>query len=291
MKVQLLLGALLPLASAHFTLVYPAARGFDEDVLSTFPCGGQNTVSSNRTEFPLTGAPIQLLMGHTSAKVQVLMALGNDPGSNFEYVLLPTIQEQGPQDFCIGAGALQFPAGLNITAGMNATIQVVTNGDPSGGLYNVSYSPRICLKDPLLTMFPVRRHHIHLHRAVLFRIQLELQEQHGCHRPGPDQRRQRKPVYFGCLHQCCTLGLYLCCCLCCHRHFYRCCCSGHLCFLRSRCHGCAGWYGRSVRWGMEEMHKIGVVSHRDVDSRAYCSLLMLLFLRYYDTYTFRNEPS
>jgi hypothetical protein len=140
MKVQLLLGALLPLVSAHFKLVYPAARGFDEDILGTFPCGGQNTVSSNRTEFPITGAPIQLLMGHTSAKVQVLMALGNDPGSNFNITLLPTFQEQGPQNFCIGAGALQFPAGLNITAGMNATIQVVTNGDPNGGLYNVSYS-------------------------------------------------------------------------------------------------------------------------------------------------------
>jgi hypothetical protein len=139
MKVQLLLGALLPLVSAHFELIYPAARGFDEDNLGQFPCGGQNTVTTNRTEFPITGAPIQLLMGHTSAKVQVLLALGNDPGSNFNITLLPTFQEKGPQNFCIGAGALQFPAGLNITEGMNATIQVVTNGDPSGGLYNVSY--------------------------------------------------------------------------------------------------------------------------------------------------------
>lgn len=136
MKVQLLLGALLPLASAHFKLIYPAARGFDEDNLPQFPCGGQNTVSSNRTQFPITGAPIQLLMGHTAAKVQVLMALGNDPGINYNITLLPTFQEKGPQNFCIGAGALQFPAGLNITDGMNATIQVVTNGDPSGGLYN-----------------------------------------------------------------------------------------------------------------------------------------------------------
>ncbi|KAH0361961.1 hypothetical protein KCU65_g8380, partial [Aureobasidium melanogenum] len=136
MKVQLLLGALLPLASAHFKLIYPAARGFDEDLLVQFPCGGQNTVSSNRTMFPITGAPIQLLMGHTSAKVQVLMALGNDPGINYNITLVPTFQEKGPQNFCMGAGAIQFPAGLNITDGMNATIQVVTNGDPNGGLYN-----------------------------------------------------------------------------------------------------------------------------------------------------------
>jgi hypothetical protein len=137
MKVQLLLGALLPLASAHFKLIYPAARGFDEDLLVQFPCGGQNTVSSNRTQFPITGAPIQLLMGHTEANVQVLMALGNDPGINYDITLVPTFQEQGPENFCMGAGAIQFPAGLNITDGMNATIQVVTNGDPNGGLYNV----------------------------------------------------------------------------------------------------------------------------------------------------------
>ena len=138
MQPQLLLAALLPVVSAHLNLVYPAARGFDEDALGTFPCGGQNTVSSNRTQFPLTGAPIQLLMGHTSSNVQVLMALGNDPGSNFNITLVPTFQEQGPQNFCIGGGAFTLPSSLNITAGTNATIQVVTNGDPSGGLYNVS---------------------------------------------------------------------------------------------------------------------------------------------------------
>lgn len=141
MKIQLLLGALLPLASAHFKLIYPVARGFDEDTLTQFPCGGQNTVSPNRTQWPISGAPIQLLMGHTSAKVQVLMALGNEPGINYNITLLPTLQEKGPDNFCIGAGALQFPEGLNITDGMNATIQVVTNGDPAGGLYNVSFAP------------------------------------------------------------------------------------------------------------------------------------------------------
>ncbi|KAK5018632.1 hypothetical protein BJ546DRAFT_1059195 [Cryomyces antarcticus] len=134
LALPLSLFALLPLASAHFNLVYPAARGFNEDTIGTFPCGGQNTVSSNRTQWPLTGAPIQLNMGHTQSMVQVLLALGNDPGTNFNIVLVPTFQEQGPQNFCMGDVVL--PSGLNVTAGMNATIQVVTNGDPSGGLYN-----------------------------------------------------------------------------------------------------------------------------------------------------------
>jgi len=137
-STTLLLATLLPLVSAHFKLIYPAARGFDEDILGTFPCGGQNTVSSNRTMFPIDGAPIQLLMGHTQSHIEVLIAFGNDPGSNFNTVLVPTFTETGPQNFCLGAGALQFPSGMNITEGMNATIQVITNGDPSGGLYNVS---------------------------------------------------------------------------------------------------------------------------------------------------------
>ncbi|TKA64753.1 hypothetical protein B0A49_12552 [Cryomyces minteri] len=137
LTLPLSLFALLPLASAHFNLVYPAARGFNEDTLGTFPCGGQNTVSSNRTQWPMTGAPIQLNIGHTQSRVQVLLALGNDPGSNFNIVLVPTFQEQGPQNFCMGDVVL--PPGLNVTAGMNATIQVVTNGDPSGGLYNPSH--------------------------------------------------------------------------------------------------------------------------------------------------------
>lgn len=101
MHATLLLSAFLPLVAAHFKLLYPVARGFDEDILGTFPCGGQNTVSSNRTSWPISGAPIQLEMGHTSAKVQVLMALGNDPGSNFNITLAPTFQETGPDMFCI----------------------------------------------------------------------------------------------------------------------------------------------------------------------------------------------
>ena len=127
--------ALLPLVSAHFKLTWPPARGFDEDTLSTFPCGGQNTVSPNRTSIPMSNFPIQLDMEHTSVHAQVLLAIGNDPGDNFDIVLVPTVAEQGPDNFCFGGVTL--PSGLNISEGTNATIQVVTNGDPSGGLYNV----------------------------------------------------------------------------------------------------------------------------------------------------------
>jgi len=134
----LALVALLPLVSAHFKLNYPVSRTFNEDTLPQFPCGGQNTVNATRTSWPLTGGPIQLFMGHTSTKVQVLIALGNNPGSAFNTILVPTTQEDGPNNFCLGS--VYVPStigGMTVTAGMNATIQVVSNGDPTGGLYNV----------------------------------------------------------------------------------------------------------------------------------------------------------
>ncbi|KAL9579964.1 MAG: hypothetical protein Q9212_004778 [Teloschistes hypoglaucus] len=135
MKFTLLtLVSLTSLASAHFTLDYPPARGFDEDKLGTFPCGGQNTVGSNRTTWPLAGGPIQLTMEHDHAAVQVLIALGSNPTDNFNAVLVPTTQEQGIGKFCLSD--VKVPENLGVKEGDNATIQVVTNGDPTGGLYN-----------------------------------------------------------------------------------------------------------------------------------------------------------
>jgi len=52
---------------------------------------------------------------------------------------VPTLQETGPNNFCLGmVGVPTTIGGVAVTAGMNATIQVVTNGDGGGGLYNVS---------------------------------------------------------------------------------------------------------------------------------------------------------
>ncbi|RDL37289.1 uncharacterized protein BP5553_04722 [Venustampulla echinocandica] len=128
------LAALASAASAHFTLVYPAARGFNEDTLTNFPCGGQDKVSTTRTQWPLKDGSIALNMGHISTNVEVLIGFGNDVGSAFNTVLRPTFGQTGLGDFCITSVSL--PAGLNITEGTNATIQVITNGDPKGGLYN-----------------------------------------------------------------------------------------------------------------------------------------------------------
>ena len=154
--------ALLPLALAHFELVSPAGREGDEEQMGTFPCGGGTTVSEERTPFPLAGGPIQLSMGHDESAVQVLIGLGNDPGEAFNTVLMKTIQERGPGDFCLGN--IMIPADLGVREGDNATVQVVTNGDPTGGLYNVRniISMKLWGKRGANSPLEVRRHHLHL---------------------------------------------------------------------------------------------------------------------------------
>ncbi|KAJ9488561.1 hypothetical protein VN97_g4739 [Penicillium thymicola] len=129
--------AIVPLASAHFKLMYPTSRGFDEDTMPNFPCGGMSQ-SSNRTKLPLSGGsfPVALEMHHSQTAVEVLLSLGSDPGDNFNIVLSPTFQVKGLGEFCLPHVEINEKLiGRNLTDGMNATLQVQTNGDPSGGLY------------------------------------------------------------------------------------------------------------------------------------------------------------
>ena len=121
----------LPLTSAHFLMVYPASRGFDDAKIATFPCGGFDTVSKNRTLFPLSGGEISLEMADTSSNIEVLIGLGNNVGNGFNQVIRQTFAQTGEGNFCMTGFSL--PANLN---GMNATIQVVTSSDDSAGLYN-----------------------------------------------------------------------------------------------------------------------------------------------------------
>ncbi|KAI4215552.1 MAG: hypothetical protein LQ351_002021 [Letrouitia transgressa] len=116
-----ILSSLAALAAAHFTLDYPPARGFDEEQLTQFPCGGQDEVSTSRTPWPLKGGHIQLTMEHDRVAAQVLIGLGNDVGDAFNTVLVPTIQQEGFGKFCFGD--VVIPASLGVKDGQNATIQ------------------------------------------------------------------------------------------------------------------------------------------------------------------------
>ncbi|KAE8374867.1 hypothetical protein BDV26DRAFT_269114 [Aspergillus bertholletiae] len=138
MKLSILsLASLAPLVSAHFKLNYPASRGFDEDKMPQFPCGGMSQ-SSERTKVSLSAGdfPVALTMGHSQTAVEVLLALGDEPGTNFNITLHPTFRIEGLGSFCLPNVTFdESTVGVKLTAGMNATLQVQSNGDPSGGLY------------------------------------------------------------------------------------------------------------------------------------------------------------
>jgi hypothetical protein len=143
--------AIVPLAAAHFKLMYPTSRGFNEDTMTNFPCGGMGQ-SSDRTKLPLSGGsfPVALEMHHATTAVEVLLALGNEPGDNFNIVLTPTFQVKGLGEFCLPHVEInEKMIGRNLTNGMNATLQVQSNGDPTGGLYAVCF----CLMILRLLMF------------------------------------------------------------------------------------------------------------------------------------------
>lgn len=140
---------LLSLATAHFELTTPKARGFDENTLDQFPCGGQYSVTT-RSEFPIKNGSVTVTLGHASTNVEVLVAFGNSPGSAFNTIIRRPFHVEGLGDLCIID--LIFPPNIGITTGMNATLQVQTNGDVQGGLYNCAditfveklSTPQIC---------------------------------------------------------------------------------------------------------------------------------------------------
>ncbi|KAJ6286259.1 hypothetical protein J3E71DRAFT_338410 [Bipolaris maydis] len=125
--------SLLPLTLAHFNLNSPPSRGFNEENEGNFPCGGYDQVSDKRTDFPISGGPIQLVLGHPQTNVAVYMAIGDNPGSGFSVVLKQQLMVEGLGNFCLGS--VSIPKDLNVTAGTKASIQVVTNAHSSGGLY------------------------------------------------------------------------------------------------------------------------------------------------------------
>lgn len=143
MQLPLLtLASLAPLVAAHFKLDYPESRGVNEDKMTQFPCGGLSA-SSDRTKVSLSddgsaSLPVAISLGHSQTAVEVLLALGNDPGQNFNVTLEPTFRVEGLGSFCLSDIKFdQEKLGVNLTDGMNATVQVQSNGDPTGGLYAV----------------------------------------------------------------------------------------------------------------------------------------------------------
>lgn len=135
--VAITLVCLQTLASAHFTLSYPSSRGFDESNESTAPCGGYNTVSTQRVQMPLNSSFIEINSGHPSYTYVVNVLASNSPSvADFSNTSNLVEVAQGgrsyPQAACL---PLAFK---NIAPNTNVTLQVAYNGG-DGLLYQVNY--------------------------------------------------------------------------------------------------------------------------------------------------------
>ncbi|KAI5298414.1 hypothetical protein KEM56_004082, partial [Ascosphaera pollenicola] len=128
---------LLACANAHFDLVYPAPRGKNTNEMTKGPCGAFSSPSDNRTEVSLDdhAVSVALNLHHDETVLEVLMGVGNDVGDAFNFKLIPSFKMEGMGDFCIPKVDLEAK-GIKVENGTNATLQVISNGDPTGGLYS-----------------------------------------------------------------------------------------------------------------------------------------------------------
>ncbi|ORY95937.1 hypothetical protein BCR43DRAFT_407835, partial [Syncephalastrum racemosum] len=121
--------------SAHYQLTYPAPRGFKESTEPTAPCGGFDSVSQQRTQFPLKNGFVEINSEHPSYTYEVKLIMGSNPstadftGSNATTVA--TGQRNYPEQACL---PIDLGNATSVSAGTNATIQVLYNGG-DGNLY------------------------------------------------------------------------------------------------------------------------------------------------------------
>lgn len=100
-------------------------------------------MSTNRTKWPVKGGAIAWqpgwFQGHSSAFMYFNLGLGNNP-INYSFVMQNGLNIVGPSKepypgtFCLPQ--VPLPAGLNVSIGDNATIQVIETALHGGALYN-----------------------------------------------------------------------------------------------------------------------------------------------------------
>ncbi|KAF8941106.1 hypothetical protein BGZ58_002212 [Dissophora ornata] len=116
---------------AHYTLDYPASRGFAEDTEATAPCGGYSTVA-NRTEFPLSNGFLEIYSEHVNANIKINVVYGNNPAAadftSAAATPASSVTLSHPGKACFPLDLSSFQGAANNT---NATIQIVYNGGDS----------------------------------------------------------------------------------------------------------------------------------------------------------------
>ncbi|EEH10851.1 conserved hypothetical protein [Histoplasma capsulatum G186AR] len=127
------LALLLQLVSAHFSIKYPFWRGNSYTSQWTRPCGGVN-VTTNRTEWPLGGGSLLITPSHSWSITFVNLGIGSDDTVIFNISMIEGFNQTGNGAFCFPK--IPIPQGLGLTAGSNASIQVVQVNEHGSALYN-----------------------------------------------------------------------------------------------------------------------------------------------------------
>ncbi|EEY21151.1 conserved hypothetical protein [Verticillium alfalfae VaMs.102] len=128
------------LAAAHYSILYPDWRADTlEDTEETgysqwtWPCGGVEYGSGNRTDWPLTNGSIAFQLGHAFNYAFINVGLEDPTTGNitsFNISLTPQLTNtSGHGTLCLDS--LTLPTDLNIEDGTNASIQTIMVG-PSG---------------------------------------------------------------------------------------------------------------------------------------------------------------
>jgi len=132
----------VPLAAAHYGLVYPQWRGDtlkDTNVTGwnqyIYPCAGvpRNSTKANRTDWPLDGGSLVLELKHPWDYIFVNLVFGVKEREAYDISLTPEfLNSTGSGILCIEKLALP----RNATDGELGSLQVVTVSERGSALYN-----------------------------------------------------------------------------------------------------------------------------------------------------------
>ncbi|KAI8364600.1 hypothetical protein BD560DRAFT_303943, partial [Blakeslea trispora] len=115
---------------AHFELLYPSSRGFNENAESKVPCGGFDSVG-NRTQMPLSNAFLQIYSSHPVYIYGISIVAKSNPALADFTTNLTSIgsgDRYYPGQSCL---PIDFSLDPGLQSGTNATIQIQYNAGDS----------------------------------------------------------------------------------------------------------------------------------------------------------------
>ncbi|WEW59878.1 hypothetical protein PRK78_005359 [Emydomyces testavorans] len=121
-----------PIHEALSVSSYPPCLKYQH--VLTSPTGGGVNVTTNRTEWPVDGGSLVFAPGHPWAFTYVNLGIGSDDNIIFNVTLVPVFNQTGNGTFCFPK--IPIPKGTPISAGTNASVQVIQIGETGSSLYN-----------------------------------------------------------------------------------------------------------------------------------------------------------